>query len=239
MIDVVYILGKGSVWNDNELRYSLRSVEKYLSGYRNVYLIGECPEFIQNVIHIPFADSHHYRETRIALKIDKACQEKELSTEFLFMNDDHFLLTPYNAQTFPFYHKGSLLDELNIPHLNQVYHQSLSNTLFALRKYGFPEYNFDTHTPILINKYCFPSVVFRGYDWNIQNSYVVKSIYTNSRQIQGTYMRDCKIATAQSSEDLALTLLTKKIFSISDGAINGPMKEMFEILYPNKSHYEK
>ncbi len=42
-IDLVYILGKGSKWSDNEIRFSLRSIEKYFD-YRKIFIIGEKPE---------------------------------------------------------------------------------------------------------------------------------------------------------------------------------------------------
>ena len=40
-MDVVYILGKGSVWKDNEIRYSLRSIEKHLTGFDRVFIVGQ------------------------------------------------------------------------------------------------------------------------------------------------------------------------------------------------------
>lgn len=47
-IDLVYILGSGSQWRNNELRFSLRSVQKNLKGYRNIYIVGENPGFLKN-----------------------------------------------------------------------------------------------------------------------------------------------------------------------------------------------
>jgi hypothetical protein len=55
-MDLVYVLGSGSRWGDNELRYSLRSVEKHLKGYNNVYLVGDKPDWVRNVTHIPKQD---------------------------------------------------------------------------------------------------------------------------------------------------------------------------------------
>ena len=53
-MDVVYILGTGSTSNDNEIRYSLRSIEKYLIGFNVVYIVGECPKFLKGIIHLDF-----------------------------------------------------------------------------------------------------------------------------------------------------------------------------------------
>jgi hypothetical protein len=56
-IDVVYPLGTGSVWQDNELRYSLRSLEKNFPDLGRVYVVGHKPDWLGNVEHIPFGDS--------------------------------------------------------------------------------------------------------------------------------------------------------------------------------------
>ena len=55
-IDVVYVLGKGTKWNDNEIRFSLRSLAKNVTGIRNVYIVGERPDFLKRVIHISYPD---------------------------------------------------------------------------------------------------------------------------------------------------------------------------------------
>ena len=49
MIDVVIPLGTGSRWQDNELRYCLRSIEKNLSGVNEVVIVGEKPKWLTNV----------------------------------------------------------------------------------------------------------------------------------------------------------------------------------------------
>ena len=50
MIDVVYILGDGSKWGNNEIKYSLRSLEKYGKNIRDVYICGNKPYFVNNKI---------------------------------------------------------------------------------------------------------------------------------------------------------------------------------------------
>lgn len=238
MIDIVYALGKGSAWNDNEIRYSLRSVEKHLSDYRNVYIVGECPEWMQNVTHIPYADEHQNRETRIALKVLRACNESSVSDQFLFMNDDHFLLKDCSAIGYPYYHKGLLQEESDTPNLNLPYRTSLLNTIQALSVQGKPAFNYDTHTPILYDKAKFKDV-YLPLDWNRKHSYVVKSIYANTIGVDGTFMPDCKIHKHLDLSDIAVTLLGKKVFSISNSAVNGALKKFMDELFPIKSKYEK
>jgi hypothetical protein len=56
VIDVVYILGTGSYWRNNEIRFSLRALERNLRGIRKIWIVGDYPDFIKNINHIPFKD---------------------------------------------------------------------------------------------------------------------------------------------------------------------------------------
>jgi hypothetical protein len=237
-VDVVYVLGKGSPWDNNELRYSLRSLEKHVSEYRNIYIIGECPSFLQNIIHIPYDDEHPEKDTRIALKILDACHQKDISEQFLFMNDDHFITKSFNAIQLPFFHKGIIATEMNLPELNYNYKQTLLNTNSALIERGYPAYNFDTHTPIIYNKKIFP-IIFNLYNWNLKYSYAVKSIYCNTLGLFGKYMDDCKILKRHDYSTLESLTSDKQFFSISDSAIGDSLEKLLNTLFPNKSKYEK
>lgn len=244
-IDVVCVLGKGSPWNDNELKYSLRSLEKYVSGYRDVYIIGECPEWLTNIIHIPYKDEHPEKETRIALKILRACEEKCLSDNFMFLNDDHFILDEFNAGELPFYHQGPLLLQIETPNLNHNYKQTLINTYTVLMKnmmcFGNP-INYDVHTPIIYNKNKFYSF-FNSFDWNKKYSYVVKSLYCNTfynyKEKSVEELEDLKILKKFDFETLKSMIRNKKFFSISDSAICEGLEILLYNLYPIKSKYEK
>ena len=44
-MDIVYILGNGSKFNNEEIRYSLRSLEKFVN-FDRVFIVGECPKFL-------------------------------------------------------------------------------------------------------------------------------------------------------------------------------------------------
>ena len=56
MIDFLYVLGSGSEYNNLELRLSLRSIDKYAHNLGRVFIVGEKPDWIKNVIHIPVKD---------------------------------------------------------------------------------------------------------------------------------------------------------------------------------------
>jgi hypothetical protein len=240
MIDIIYPLGKGSTWDNNELRYSLRSVEKHLSNYRNVYIVGECPDWIQNVIHIPH-DDLYYPDRNIMLKVKAAMERKEISKNAFFLNDDHFLLTSADALNYPFYHKGNLRQVTINP--NNYYHTYITGTIHELEKRKLPTYHFDTHTPIVFNKQQFLEVMAQ-YNWE-ELRLVMKSVYCNTLGITGTYKEDCKISSKIAYWKLKERIKNADVFSIADkcfvpysGEKESSVKKLLEELYPNKSKYE-
>ena len=57
MTDILYILGRGSKHDDKELRLSLRCLENNADGFDRVFIVGNCPDWVQNVVHIPAEDT--------------------------------------------------------------------------------------------------------------------------------------------------------------------------------------
>jgi len=235
-MDIVYVLGKGSKWENNEIRYSLRSVAKYLKNYGNIYVIGEKPDFLKNVIHIPCEDEFPCnKEANIALKIKKACETPEITGNFLFMNDDHFFLQEMNAQRIPPYNKGFI--KVKIDH--RKYCRTIINTLETLAYRQLPVFHYDVHTPIIYNKKLFLEVLDQ-YDWyNDGRGLMLKSLYCNTLGVSQRYsFQDLKFEVKLPRLDILSKLSGRKIFSIGDEALNEDLKSVFEWLYPNKSIFE-
>ena len=57
-MDVCYVLGKGSLYDNLEIRLSLRSIEQNGSNIGRVFVVGEKPDWIQSVVHIPFEEKY-------------------------------------------------------------------------------------------------------------------------------------------------------------------------------------
>jgi hypothetical protein len=189
MVDIVIPLGTGSKLKDFELKMCLRSIEKNLTGYRNVYIVGECPVFLQNVVHIECRDRNNVSDFNIMAKITEACETKTISEDFLFFNDDHFLLHPFSAESFPSYYSEDLEVYVKKRGLDE-YGKRANNTLQHLKSQGLPTKNFDIHTPILYNKQNFLKFV-SALDWT-QKTYIIKSLYANSMKIEGIEEPDHK-----------------------------------------------
>lgn len=234
MMDAVYVLGKGSTWLDNELRYSLRSLERYVSGIRQVWVIGEHPSWLTGVAHVPFKDSNLCKERNIMDKIMRACVEQDLSDNFLFVNDDHFAIKHQAAEQLPNWHGRELSFYEGD---SKPYRIAVGNTARALRARGYGRLNFDIHYPIIYNKNEFPRVM-RMYDWESE-CYVVKSLYGNTMQLPGTRIEDIKISSPSTNQYLLRALLHRPWFSIGPKAINHNLKALLEALFPQRSRWEK
>lgn len=238
LVDIVIPLGVGSKNDNLELRMCLRGVEKHLVNVRNVLIIGERPDWIKSVIWKSRKDerSSRYKERNIYCKIKLACINEEVSDNFLFMNDDHFLLENFNAVTFPYHYKCKLSDTMqkNMGH----YRKTMNHTRKHLLSKGIEELDFDTHCPIIYNKELFLRT-FEEIDWSREYGYGIKSLYSGLNGIKGQQYSDCKIQKKMSKEEILTTIKDRQYFSIGDGGFNEEMKEVLLELYPQKSKYEK
>lgn len=234
--DVVIPLGDGSLYGDKELRYALRSLDRYYPNHGTVYLIGRKPDWVRNVCHIKASDEpgNIFRERNIMRKILKAC-DSDVSEYFVFMNDDHYLTGVIEA--LPFYYQCDLSETMAHRRNHDHYYHSLSNTLNTLKERGVGTLNFDVHVPILYSKRLFPYVM-EQYNWNNPYGYVIKSLYSNSLEVKGVKMTDLKINSRMNCFQLEKTVGDRQFFSIGDKAISPDLFTYLQYLYPTKSQFE-
>lgn len=229
MTDLVYVLGKGSLWNNNELRYSLRSVEKHLSGVGRVFIVGECPPFLTNVTHIKASDDKKaIPDTNIMHKIWMACSNPEISETFLFLNDDHYLLQDFEADKFPYYYHKTIVEYVK-KRGHDGYGKRCENTQKSLENRNKSTKYFDLHYPILYSKTAFIKHVVNAYDHSKKDGMILKSLYANGLQIEGTEIQDCKIPH--------LLLKDLPCYSTYPTVSAGAQKFLKE-MFPNKSRFE-
>ena len=242
MTSIVIPLASGTFAShaqDVELRYALRSVEKYLKGYGEIFIIGQAPRWIKNVTVIPATDNDkiYYKERNIFNKIMLACQDSRVSEDFLFMNDDHFLLSEFEAGEFPYYYQGTVTLQAarNTPYVNSVF-----NTVEFLGDYK--ALYFDIHCPIVYNKAVFSRWIPTA-DWDKKYGYCIKTLYCNFDSLlvgeTQQYYPDLKLSGPLSSLEIKEKIKGRLFFSTNDNVMEGGMLAVFEELYPKKSKYEK
>lgn len=226
--DVVYPLGTGSKFKDWELRFSLRSIETYLSGYDRVFVIGHKPAFLTNVIHIPASDNSNIPDTNILNKLKKAC-DSDCSEDFIMFNDDHYLLDFYSAKDFPAYYEGDISDYLK-KRSPDGYWRRVRNTLNYLKENNHPTKFYDIHTPIVYNKQKFVDNVFNKYNQDLPDGMILKSLYANQTEVNSVEMKDGKSKTPPTKPET-------KILS-TNPAVSGAMQRFLLESFPHKSKFE-
>lgn len=240
-VDVVYVLGSRSGWQDNELLYSLRSLQQYVSNIGQVFIVGEKPRWpIKDAILLPYPDKHICKERNIMEKLAYACGHADLSDNFLHCHDDHFMLSYQDAEEFPAWH-GATLDMLaKTVAAGNHWRDAVQNTFLALSQMGLTVDNYDLHAPMLFNKHDYPEIMDQ-YDWaGTPRGFVVKSLYANTFGIaDAVFSGDLKINVAYSEiSDLVKKIIGRDFFSVGNAGLSNNFKKLMAELYPNPSTFE-
>jgi len=242
--DILYPIGAGSQWNDAELRYSLRAIEQNLKGYRNIFIVGRCPDFIDKskVIHIPADDPlNSNADGNISLKVLKACQNERLSDDFLFINDDHIINKSMRISDIGYYHKGNFADFPESFWNTELHRRRLKRTFEILKERGLSTYHFDLHVPIIFNKQKFKQTI-PSFDFTKGIGFTTKSIYANpvipdtKKEFIGE--RKKKIFKFLKIDTIAKVFDKAKFISYNDFGLNGELKYFLAKRYPERSQYE-
>lgn len=236
-MDVVIPLSRGSRWDDNELRYALRSLEMHMPDIGNVYVIGHRPWWANKQLKcVSLVDTPgiENKERNIYAKILYACGLPEITDDFLFMNDDHYLLEKFKGE---YFWEKTLQESYENRTSRDHYYYSLANTYGALMGTGRTTKNYDIHCPIIYNKDDFMLSV-GSWNWKVPYGYVIKSLYANTLKVKGTQYPDLKITKRMSCNDLDALVQGRKFFSIGDEAVNVDLGIYLNYLYQKKSRFE-
>lgn len=233
--DIVYILGSGSKWNNKEILYSLRSLSN-LEDCGRVFIVGRCPYFIDSkkVHHIDCSDPTKNKLLNAMHKIRIACSHKEISEDFILMNDDFFFLK--KTRGIPYYNMGTL-EQMAKNHTTKggYYYAAINGTIDALKKAGVEKaLSFELHYPIVINKKLFLEIVDPA--WYAQRPLLFRSLYGNLAKIRSTKRQDLKIYTLKDFERMG----TPDFVSTDNKVcLDLSVQDWFARTFPQKSRYEK
>lgn len=233
-IDLVYILGLGSKWADNEIRYSVRSAEKYFKHLGNIYIIGEYPEWMTKAIHILARDSHSNKIQNARAKYLIATKDSRISKNFVLMNDDFFFIK--EVDEIPNYSRGTL-SEMIERHATKTgyYYASLAHTRDKLDAMGISDgMDFEVHAPMIFNKEKLEQTIgMIGED----RVYSLRSCYGNLMQLEPKVVMDFKAANA--SEFSVQKSRGAEFLSINDALVFWDyFREWLQKKYPDVSRFE-
>lgn len=235
-IDIVLPLGPSKI-DHIDLRYALRSIEKHVKNYRDIWIIGDLPRWIQNVKHLGVSDDPdpRWKEFNIFRKIKSCCINRDITEDFLFANDDHFFLDDIDASSYPYYYKGTVTDSWinNRSH----YRKTANHTRRWLERRGFKDHNFDSHCPIIYNKHKFLTS-YDDIDWQTAYGYLIKTHYCAVNRVKGVYMQDCKLSKKFTLEEVRERAEDRHVISCTDAAMKAGLRDFLEEKFPTKSKYE-
>lgn len=246
-IDVVYPYCKSTSYWGNELKYSLRSLCKYLDTLGSVYLIGESsPEWSRDLRVIPergWVGGARQRNTLISEKLLKACFKGEISDPFIYMCDDFYLLKRTRVEDLSRNYALADLTDAEIPKkLKQGWFSYFWRTVAVLNGRTKRIYNYETHVPKLIHKQSYIDIVTtygtsHGFNW--------ETLYFN-------HFFDGQIAeihdgwVAGVSKKLTQTEILEIIFqpkthflNHNDKGLNDDLIEVIRGLFPVRSRFER
>lgn len=215
-MNFVWILGSGSNFDNEEIRYSIRSVLKFHPD-ANVTIVGELPAFYTGEhYYVPDDTGNVYLNTWN--KCLKAC---ELFDEWIVMNDDFYLLQPFVKAH---YYSGTIKEHKR--NLGNEHFGRLINQTYKV----FPNAKkWTTHTPIpiLSEEFLRLTKEYRDDD----NVISWKTMYCElNESYPKIKMKDAKVRGTFKN-------INQPYLSISNNF--GRNREWFENQYPVKSIYEK
>lgn len=259
-MDVVYLYSKKYVqWN--ELLYSIRSVEKFYPDRGNIWIIGDKPEWIRGIKHIPHPSQQTSNQVKKTNNINErlflAANHPEVSGDFVWMADDYCIVNPvtdsfikkniisrgnYNdasyRNTLEKYYKGS----------NHPYKRLLKQTLELTKKKGYSTWDYEAHCPFVFNK----DKLLHTFKTFGKTRVIASTIYGNMHYLTPTidtfrginskinirfvYRSRRDPQTKKWAKDKM-----KNVYYINynNTGLTAGLKKAIAELFPNKSKYEK
>lgn len=154
-MDLVYIVKEDD--NNEELRYSLRSIAKYLPESR-VWIVGHKPNWVQNVEYIHTEQKAGKWQNSVN-NIIAACRSEDITDDFVLMNDDFFAVRPIKDLEASCNVAIGTIDQAIQKYINHksAWFDAFKYAKELLEQMGIegPYYNYESHSPIILNKKLF------------------------------------------------------------------------------------
>ena len=242
-MDILYIVGTGSKWNNNELRYSLRSIEKNGRNIDRVFLCGYKPAWVsREVIHIVAEDKYPRKHKNILHKVLKAIDFSDISSHFLISSDDHYYIKETDFDALPVYYRREQIPNILDKNHDGEYFRSLIETRALLERYGLPIFQTNPHcnTHFDADVYRRNKMIFddcMNLYWGGELNCVMGNLLINEGWESKPY-KDCKLGVltngAHFKERIGESECLSSISRIEGTYIQQFLREEF----PQKSRFE-
>lgn len=195
-LDIVYFV-KDSPSNE-ELRISLRSVTANMP-HKRAWIFGGCPKNIVPDIRVRVKQEGKTKWDKVRKMFLTACQNKELTDDFILFNDDFFVMRPTNFIK-PLYRcelpKHIQILEANFNNRPSEYSRLLRRAEKELESLGCSTFSYELHTPFIFNKEKMLKMLEEHPDWRC-----TRTMYGNLYNIGGEKSSDVKIFSSKTELD--------------------------------------
>lgn len=189
MIDLVIPLSVGSIWNNNEVKYCIRSIEKNFDELGKVFIIGDKPNFFNwnnpRLVHVECEDSfRHNKDANLINKVLQVCRRNDLSDDFIRASDDQIVLKRVSIEDFYPKYMTDLEGKILPP--NNSWFRRLGSTRDMLKIKGKTTFHYESHYPMIYNKESFINTMKDHIEDCTINTYYFNTILDEHKHIGNT-----------------------------------------------------
>lgn len=228
----------------NELLYALRSLEQNIRFGANFVVIGDKEEwFSEEITFIEHTCISENPQIDVAEKLKLAIASEYVTDNFIWTNDDIYLLSPVLLGHLEIPKAKGLLDPVNY---NGFYRENMSRTMELLLENECSTLDYGTHTPIVYNKYKLVEM-FEKHPELLIGGYLLSSFYFNwmgvIRPIHLDWKKDVwaiSIVSKSPDPELFDIFVAEKLFlNNAESGYSEWFESKLNELFPQKSSFEK
>lgn len=252
MITVYYPYWESaSEWE--ELRYSIRSIDQHFKTDYQVCIVGDLPNWIQNVIHLPYTREYFttnpsiYNALRMLQQFLFFAVTNNLGDLFLRMYDDIYFLqdqTPDDLMVTRIIRTGD--EAMQMKSGGNVWRNQVADTVARLKNLGYEGYITETHCPELFSVKQMQSIFVEfGLPFNeLLTSTLYYNVYPFERSLIDRKVHRAIFYGEENdysfaSESVAQKCKGKYFLNHNDTGLNSELRKFIRNKFRKRSKFEK
>lgn len=222
--DIVYFVKESS--KNQELQYSLRSVERNFKAGGRVWLVGGMPAGFKPDGFLRVAQGMPSKWENVRKSLIAVCQSEDISEKFWLFNDDFFILKPVEKMPEAYY-DGSILELCERIEKRSggfsLYTKQMRHLIQTLQDAGLATLNYALHRPMLIEKKKALEVLEKFPD-----EPMFRSLYGNYWRVMPEPDEDYKIRRNEEALDESKVFVSTMDESFKCGVIGRQLRAIFD-----------
>ena len=239
-MDAVYVCRKGD--ENEELRYSLRSLATNAPFVQKVWIAGYMPRWVEGVGYIRVVQGWPHKAKNVRENLRAVTANRAVSDDFILMNDDFYIMKPITE--IPVLQRGPLYlvvqGQKERRGGTSSYLRYAIETGRLLESWGFKPDDilaYNLHVPMVMNKEKLKQTILKMGD-TVMGAHL-RTVYGNMHHVGGELIKDRKdiadhTATFVSSSDRAFAADTKN----RKGKAGQGLAQMIRAAFPDPSRFE-